>query len=218
MGGTFSSEAEGQGQGNEQAATSVAKQPSALVVCGPSGVGKGTLIKKLMDGSPLFGFSCSHTTRQPREGEEVCCLPHRRSCLRSLICHSSPWHWVVMAPCVVCLQPSSLQPCSMIRALLHNVGLCLQNGIHYWFTTKEEFEKGIEQGRFLEHAHVHSNIYGTSYQVRSSPNAREASCHSPYAPALQQCGFPAPFHDFMMPSAKPRATATVKVACASMHA
>ena len=37
--------------------------------------------------------------------------------------------------------------------------------MHYWFTTKEEFEKGIEQGRFLEHAHVHSNIYGTSYQV-----------------------------------------------------
>ena len=76
MGGTFSSEAEGQGQGSEQTATGVAKQPSALVVCGPSGVGKGTLIKKLMDGSPLFGFSCSHTTRQPREGEEVCCLSH----------------------------------------------------------------------------------------------------------------------------------------------
>ena len=45
------------------------------------------------------------------------------------------------------------------------MGLWLQNGVHYWFTTKEEFEKGIEQGRFLEHAHVHSNIYGTSYQV-----------------------------------------------------
>ena len=45
--------------------------PSALVICGPSGVGKGTLIKQLMAGSDKFGFSCSHTTRKPREGEEV---------------------------------------------------------------------------------------------------------------------------------------------------
>ncbi len=45
--------------------------PSALVICGPSGVGKGTLIKKLMEGNSKFGFSCSHTTRAPREGEQV---------------------------------------------------------------------------------------------------------------------------------------------------
>ena len=45
--------------------------PSALVVVGPSGVGKGTLIKLLMDGSDRFGFSTSHTTRQPRPGEKV---------------------------------------------------------------------------------------------------------------------------------------------------
>ena len=79
MGGTFSSEAEGQSQesgqeNGQQSDTRVAEQPSALVVCGPSGVGKGTLIKKLMDGSPLFGFSCSHTTRAPREGEKVITL------------------------------------------------------------------------------------------------------------------------------------------------
>ena len=70
MGGTFSSDGQGQ-EGTQQTESGVAKQPSALVICGPSGVGKGTLIKKLMDGSPLFGFSCSHTTRKPREGEEV---------------------------------------------------------------------------------------------------------------------------------------------------
>jgi guanylate kinase len=42
-----------------------------LVFVGPSGVGKGTLIKKLMDqlGAHL-GFSVSHTTRQARPGEE----------------------------------------------------------------------------------------------------------------------------------------------------
>lgn len=45
--------------------------PSALVIVGPSGVGKGTLIDKLKEGSDLFGFSCSHTTRQPRQGEQV---------------------------------------------------------------------------------------------------------------------------------------------------
>lgn len=84
-------------------------QPSALVVVGPSGVGKGTLIGRLMEGDPRFGFSCSHTTRNPREGEV--------------------------------------------------------NGVHYHFTTHEDFEGGIAAGKFLEHAHVHKNIYGTSIQA-----------------------------------------------------
>lgn len=45
--------------------------PCALVVVGPSGVGKGTLIKRIMEGSDQFGFSISHTTREPRPGEQV---------------------------------------------------------------------------------------------------------------------------------------------------
>jgi guanylate kinase len=41
-----------------------------LVVSGPSGVGKGTLIKRLFADFPdKFGFSVSHTTRPPRAGE-----------------------------------------------------------------------------------------------------------------------------------------------------
>ncbi|GMH44962.1 hypothetical protein BSKO_12919 [Bryopsis sp. KO-2023] len=44
--------------------------PSVLVVCGPSGVGKGTLIDLLTEESDGFGFSVSHTTREPREGEK----------------------------------------------------------------------------------------------------------------------------------------------------
>ena len=41
-----------------------------VVVCGPSGVGKGTLLNRLMAEHPEdFGFSVSHTTRQPRAGE-----------------------------------------------------------------------------------------------------------------------------------------------------
>ncbi|EFJ39023.1 hypothetical protein VOLCADRAFT_48884, partial [Volvox carteri f. nagariensis] len=42
-----------------------------LVVCGPSGVGKGTLIGRLMaEHGDKFGFSVSHTTRGPRPGEQ----------------------------------------------------------------------------------------------------------------------------------------------------
>jgi guanylate kinase len=46
-------------------------QLTPLVVAGPSGVGKGTLINLLLAKFPsTFGFSVSHTTRGPREGEE----------------------------------------------------------------------------------------------------------------------------------------------------
>lgn len=48
------------------------RPPSALVICGPSGVGKGTLIERLSKEADKFGFSVSHTTRAPREGEQVC--------------------------------------------------------------------------------------------------------------------------------------------------
>ena len=36
------------------------------------------------------------------------------------------------------------------------------DGVDYYFVTKEEFEKGIERGEFLEYATVHGNYYGTS--------------------------------------------------------
>lgn len=46
------------------------KALNAIVVCGPSGVGKGTLLKKLLSDYPdRFAYSVSHTTRQPRDGE-----------------------------------------------------------------------------------------------------------------------------------------------------
>lgn len=40
-----------------------------LVVSGPSGVGKGTLLARLMQDDPTFGFSVSATTRAPRDYE-----------------------------------------------------------------------------------------------------------------------------------------------------
>lgn len=45
--------------------------PLILIVCGPSGVGKGTLLQMLQRVLPhSFAKSISHTTRQPRAGEE----------------------------------------------------------------------------------------------------------------------------------------------------
>jgi guanylate kinase len=40
-----------------------------FVITGPSGVGKGTLISRLLDRVPDLELSVSATTRQPREGE-----------------------------------------------------------------------------------------------------------------------------------------------------
>ena len=36
------------------------------------------------------------------------------------------------------------------------------HGVDYFFTSKEEFEKGIAEAEFLEYAKVHDNYYGTS--------------------------------------------------------
>ena len=45
------------------------KKPMMLVLSGPSGVGKGTLGKRLIE-EEGFGFSVSCTTRGPRPGEK----------------------------------------------------------------------------------------------------------------------------------------------------
>ncbi|CAK9319275.1 unnamed protein product [Citrullus colocynthis] len=81
-----------------------------IVVSGPSGVGKGTLISMLMKEFPsLFGFSVSHTTRAPRNMEK--------------------------------------------------------DGLHYHFTERSVMEKDIKEGKFLEFASVHGNLYGTSVEA-----------------------------------------------------
>jgi guanylate kinase len=41
-----------------------------FVITGPSGVGKGTLIRELLERVPELDLSVSATTREPREGEE----------------------------------------------------------------------------------------------------------------------------------------------------
>jgi ABC-type dipeptide/oligopeptide/nickel transport system ATPase subunit len=53
------------------AGRSLGRAASPLVICGPSGVGKGTLIRLLMERQPSrFGLAVSHTTRLPRQGEQ----------------------------------------------------------------------------------------------------------------------------------------------------
>jgi guanylate kinase len=48
----------------------VPDDPKVLVVTGPSGVGKGTIIKELLARHPGLALSISATTRDPRPGEQ----------------------------------------------------------------------------------------------------------------------------------------------------
>lgn len=50
-------------------AVKVERTGMLLIISGPSGTGKGTLVEKLMNIDPSFRFSCSVTTRAPRKGE-----------------------------------------------------------------------------------------------------------------------------------------------------
>ncbi len=60
-----------QAEASQSAEALAAAVDRMLVVCGPSGVGKSTLIHRLLEEHPgVFGFSVSHTTRDPRAGEQ----------------------------------------------------------------------------------------------------------------------------------------------------
>lgn len=52
----------------------------------------------------------------------------------------------------------------------------LQDGVHYHFTSKEAFEREIAEGKFLEYAYVHSNIYGTSIKAVQDVAAAGKCC------------------------------------------
>jgi guanylate kinase len=74
-----------------------------------SGTGKTSLARALVESTPEFAFSVSHTTRAPRPGE--------------------------------------------------------QHGVHYYYVTREEFDRMVSNGEFVEHATVFGNSYGTSKQA-----------------------------------------------------
>lgn len=76
-----------------------------IVISGPSGAGKGTICRALIEKRPKIHVSVSATTRNPRKGEE--------------------------------------------------------DGINYYFLSKETFEFRIQREEFLEYARVYDNYYGT---------------------------------------------------------
>ena len=46
------------------------RKGKTFIICGPSGVGKGTVVARLLASDPMLYFSVSATTRAPRAGEE----------------------------------------------------------------------------------------------------------------------------------------------------
>jgi guanylate kinase len=76
-----------------------------LVITGPSGVGKGTLIKRLLERVPGLQLAVSATTRAPRPGEV--------------------------------------------------------NGRDYHFLSRDDFDRRVAAGEFVEHAVYAGNSYGT---------------------------------------------------------
>jgi guanylate kinase len=77
-----------------------------FILSAPSGAGKSSLAKALIQALPSLAVSVSHTTRAPRPGEE--------------------------------------------------------HGVHYYYVTREEFERMVSAGEFVEHARVFDNYYGTA--------------------------------------------------------
>ena len=49
---------------------SASRRGIAFVVSGPSGVGKSTIVRRVLEADPQVRFSISHTTRAPRAGEK----------------------------------------------------------------------------------------------------------------------------------------------------
>ena len=81
-------------------------QEQLIIITGPSGVGKGTVVKEILNmNSNKLWLSISATTRNAREGEE--------------------------------------------------------NGVHYYFLSKEKFQKMIKDNLFIEWAEFAGNYYGT---------------------------------------------------------
>ena len=76
-----------------------------IVISGPAGSGKGTVVKELRTMLPRLGLSVSATTRSPRPGEE--------------------------------------------------------DGVHYYYMSRDDFEEALSHGEILEHTVYCGNYYGT---------------------------------------------------------
>ncbi|KAI9520478.1 guanylate kinase [Dissostichus eleginoides] len=121
--------------------------PRPVVLSGPSGAGKSTLMKRLMkEHEGIFGFSVSHTTRNPRPGEED------GKGLNSL-----PMLLGATLFAVADVYSSEDLESSFS---CHNESETTDKDYHY--TTREVMQEGIDKGDFIENAEFSGNLYGTS--------------------------------------------------------
>jgi guanylate kinase len=51
-----------------------------------------------------------------------------------------------------------------------------EQGVHYHFVDKPDMEKEISEGKLLEHANVHGNLYGTSFDAVSDVSKKCVIC------------------------------------------
>merc|ERR550514_1501013 len=51
-----------------------------------------------------------------------------------------------------------------------------EDGVHYNFVSKEEFQTHVDAGEMLEYAHVHGNMYGTSKPAVQRVLQQSKSC------------------------------------------
>uniref|UniRef100_A0A4W6FH82 Guanylate kinase n=1 Tax=Lates calcarifer TaxID=8187 RepID=A0A4W6FH82_LATCA len=123
--------------------------PRPVVLSGPSGAGKSTLMKRLMkEHEGIFGFSVSHTTRNPRPGEE----------------DGKGLNKLPM------LLGATLLP---VADVFSSEDLEMSN---YHFTTREAMQRGIDNGDFIENAEFSGNMYGTSKSAIEDVQAKNLIC------------------------------------------
>ncbi|XP_023126165.2 guanylate kinase isoform X2 [Amphiprion ocellaris] len=133
--------------------------PRPVVLSGPSGAGKSTLLKKLMkEYDSVFGFSVSHTTRNPRPGEENG---------RGTACNST----LTTAKASLFFISTSICGCLYVYAVsvLHWVS-------DYHYVTREVMQAGIDNGDFIENAEFSGNMYGTSKAAVQDVQAKNLIC------------------------------------------
>ncbi|ETE72301.1 Guanylate kinase [Ophiophagus hannah] len=144
------------------AAISVMKGPRPVVLSGPSGAGKSTLLKKLLkDYDNVFGFSVSHTTRQPRPGEVNGKERTREPQSHLKECRRTQQHLLTNHACT-------------LAGSCEKAGLFL--ALDYHFVTREEMQKEVDAGEFVEHAEFSGNIYGTSKAAIQAVQAQNQIC------------------------------------------
>ena len=80
-------------------ASMVEGQGQLTVITGPSGVGKGTLVQRLLERNPNVWLSVSATTRGPREGEQegVSYFFHSRQRFDALVADGGLLEWAEFA-------------------------------------------------------------------------------------------------------------------------